>query len=595
MAGDVAEFELRLKQSGARETAAAVSKIEESLRRTKRAADDFDPDKYWRQQLGSLNKVASAQDKIFNQARRQQERDAHGHSEGGLLGSAAKIGTIAGATEFGLEMAADAIREIASLGVEAVAEVAHLGLEFAEAADHAAVFADKSQLAISFLTHDAGGARQVFDDVRHEAQSLGLDVEETTHSFQRLLAMQFSVGQSKDLIKLGGDLQAVGADAEHVQRLLYTISEIKGMGTLQQRQVRMLEMAGVSGELINEALAKRLNVTTTAQVKKLQKKGQIDAATAIDAIEEAVMHKVGESKLGEAGAMFAKKSLSGQRGAMSAEIENFFVDIGENIGPTEERLQARVSELLSRALQNPAAGKFGEELLGDMGRVADWVDAHWPQITSEFDEGIDILVAGGEKLRAGADYIIDHWDQIKSTAQAAGEEIELAGDTIGAFVKPWMPFIEMSGKVVLAIDDIIHEIEKLDELTGGALHKMVALGAGAMIPGAGAVMASNMAAGARKDPLERQSDEERLDLEKNRAHTLELQQKYGLAPALAPRAPADANATAGGAQLAASKSVHVDNINVHVDAVDHGGHPEGAGEVVGNRTRAEILRMLEEG
>jgi tape measure domain-containing protein len=295
---DFAQFELRIKEQGAQQAAAAMQKLEKSLKDTAKTAQSFDASKFWKQELAQIDKLERAQNRVLNFARKQA---GVAPAKRGGIGSATEAGLVAGATTFGLGLAEEALKEIASLGIEAVKSVAELALKFGEAAAEASAFAERSQLAIGFLTHDMPGARAAFDDVRQEAQSLGLNVEETVGSFQRMLAMQFSVGQSKDLIKLGGDLQAVGADAEHVQRLLYAITEIKGLGTLQQRQVRMLEMAGVSGELINEALAKRLGVTTTAQVKKLQKKGQIDAATAIDAIEEAVRHKVGESQLGEAG------------------------------------------------------------------------------------------------------------------------------------------------------------------------------------------------------------------------------------------------------------------------------------------------------
>jgi tape measure domain-containing protein len=586
---DFAQFELRIKEQGAQQAAAAMQKLEKSLKDTAKTAQSFDASKFWKQELAQIDKLERAQNRVLNFARKQA---GVAPAKRGGIGSATEAGLVAGATTFGLGLAEEALKEIASLGIEAVKSVAELGLKFGEAAAEASAFAERSQLAIGFLTHDMPGARAAFDDVRQEAQSLGLNVEETVGSFQRMLAMQFSVGQSKDLIKLGGDLQAVGADAEHVQRLLYAITEIKGLGTLQQRQVRMLEMAGVSGELINEALAKRLGVTTTAQVKKLQKKGQIDAATAIDAIEEAVRHKVGETNLGEAGTKFAQTTITGQVNAAKAKVENFMISIGEAITPVEERLLGKGLKLLDRALESPQLASFGQLILSDLTHLADWTDSHWAEITASFDTGFNDIVSGAQwlysELSSTLDFVTTHWDEIIADTKEVG-------------VNVWnlvAPFVAVTDAVIT----LVGWWEKLFELsdrTGDAIGSFLGLDT----KFGHETLGYESNAERKKRERETSPDYERDELEKNRAATIERQRAMGLLPgltipgiqpALPPRNVADLSGTRGG-QGVASKTVNVSSLNVNVQGVEHGGNPAAAGEIVGNRTRAEILRMLEEG
>lgn len=588
---DYAEFELKIKQQGAQQAAAAMQKLEQSLKDAAKSAQAFDAQKFWKDELAQIAKVEQAQNRVLNFARKQAgvtKPSTGGHG----LGAAAEAGLVAGATSFGLGLAEEGLKEVVSLGLEAVSAVGELGLKFGEAAVEASAFAERSQLAIGFLTHDMPGARGVFDDVRKEAESLGLSVDETVHSFQRMLAMQFSVGQSKDLIKLGGDLQSVGADAEHVQRLLYAITEIKGIGNLQQRQVRMLEMAGVSGELINEALAKRLGVTTTAQVKRLQKKGQIDAATAIDAIEEAVRHKVGETNLGEAGAKFAQSTITGQVNAAKAKIENFMVSIGEAITPIEERLLGKGLKLLDRALESPALASFGNLILDDLGHLADWTDTHWDEITKAFDNGFQDIVAGAEAvygaIKDTAGYIIEHWDQIVADAKEVGVNVwnlvapfVAVTDTIITLVKWWEKLFELSDRMGDAIGNALglntkfgHEV--LGYETNEERHR-------------------------REDNQDAIVAESKRRQDQNQAAGIAIAGHPllpgltipGLQPAQ-PRSLTDANGNPTNPQ-AASKTVTVNNLNVTVEGVEHGGNPAAAGQIVGNHTRAEILRMLEEG
>jgi hypothetical protein len=312
--------------------------------------------------------------------------------------------------EGGSSMALGAGIAVATAAVAAAAAVGYMGIKFAEASVEAGIFAEKSQLAIGFLTNNAPQAAAQFDEVRHMAQTLGLQVDETVGSFERLLAMQFDVGKSKDLIKMAADMQAIGANGEEVQRILYAISEIKSMGTLQKRQERMLQMAGISGTLIDAALMKHTGITDHGKLEKARAKGQIGADVAVDAIMEAVMHKTHESKLGDAGAAFASQTVAGMQAQFHAKMDNMFTDVGVLLMPGVTKLAQLFSGLFDTIINDPQIQGVGQFLLSEFEYFTMWVDGNWPEISAT-------LVSGAELVADSFRFVVELFDT--STAKGA--------------------------------------------------------------------------------------------------------------------------------------------------------------------------------
>lgn len=371
------------------------------------------------------------------------------------------------AVEAGSSLALFATEALAAAGVAAAAAVGYVGFKFVEASVQAGVFAEKSQLAIGFLTNNAPQAGQQFDEVRHMAETLGLQVDETVGSFERLLAMQFSVGKSKDLIKMSADMQAIGASGEEVQRILYAISEIKSMGTLQKRQERMLQMAGISGTLIDQALMKHTGITDKGKLDKARAKGQIGADVAVDAIMDAVMHKTHESKLGDAGAAFASQTVQGMTNAFHAKLDNLFTDVGALLMPGVIKVFELFSDIFTAVTTNPKIIAVGQTLLKTFNRFTDWVDQNWGAIVSTF-------VTGAEWLGSTIEFIVGMFD--RSTIQgkmtipvlegiaAVFAVVALAGF---AMMLPIYLLIGAIGLIVLAIDWVITKINDFLSFTGG--------------------------------------------------------------------------------------------------------------------------------
>ncbi len=265
----------------------------------------------------------------------------------------------------------------------AAAAVGFLAFKFGEASVEAAAFGEKSRLALSFLIGNAPVAAAQFDAVRHEAQRLGLDVRDTQEGFQKLLAAQFEIGKAKELLRMAGDLQAIGASAEHTKRAIVAISQIKNTGYLQGDELNQLREAGVSTELVYEALGKRLN-KTTAQIIQMQEKRQLGSTDVIESILEAVRKKTGAAQSGDTAKKFAQSTLVGMAGTFKSAIQNFFIDIGDAILPGITTIAKLVTGTFSKLANDPKIAAVGTFLLREFEIFVLWVEANWPTISDLF-------------------------------------------------------------------------------------------------------------------------------------------------------------------------------------------------------------------
>jgi tape measure domain-containing protein len=188
-----------------------------------------------------------------------------------------------------------------------------------------AMFAETSRLAFKNLTGSTAG----FERAKKLAAELGLNVVDTTKSMLKLLAAQFKMGESEDILKLAADMQAIGTSAENVQSIVYAISQIKSKGRLQGEELtQQLAEANVSTMLVYQALAAEMGKSVDA-VRKAISAGQVDADMGIRAIKTAIMKKVGEHAPGEAAKQFADTTLTGLMQRLKNAPDNLFLRIAE--------------------------------------------------------------------------------------------------------------------------------------------------------------------------------------------------------------------------------------------------------------------------
>ncbi len=307
-------------------------------------------------------------------------------SAGGAMGglSSGLGGLIGGVTLGGL--AASAITGIIGAAKSATMAVIGLVASFAHGVVEAAAFGERAELAFKLLMHGGENAGAQLQRVIGIASSLGLDVEDSIKTFQKLLAMQFKPAMAEQLLKMGADLQAIGASSEEVAGALTAISQIKAKGRVQSEELLQLAERGVSTELVITSLGKALGKTND-QVRALMQAGKITADQGIAAIGEAIKIKTGEKEFGEAGSKFAATTLTGMTNVFKAKGAAVMLQLGAAIRkPLGEALGPIVKDLMA-ALDSPEGKAALDGIVAGFTTVLGALKQAWP-IVKEFAGGL---------------------------------------------------------------------------------------------------------------------------------------------------------------------------------------------------------------
>ncbi len=253
---------------------------------------------------GKVARVAEASEEASGEVSKLAE------ASDGAAGGVSKLGGSAR----GMGGAGAAVAKLAGgfllLAAAVTSAVAVIAGKFAKAVLGAAMFGQKTELAFGALLKDSKLGAAQFERLQMMTVELGLDLESTTKGFSKLLTMGFGTKQAEDLIRMGADMQKIGASAEEVERSLLALSQIKATGYLQGDELMQLAEAGVPTAKVFEILAKKSN-KTVAEMMKLKEAGKITADMAIDAVGEAIKATAGISNFGDAGKKFADSTLEG--------------------------------------------------------------------------------------------------------------------------------------------------------------------------------------------------------------------------------------------------------------------------------------------
>lgn len=209
----------------------------------------------------------------------------------------------------------------------------------------AAEFSESARLALTSLTGSAQQGEAAFQKSIKLAGDLGLKVQNTTKQVIKLRAAQFTIGESLELVKLGSDLRAIGSSAQEVNSVLRAITQIKSKGTLALEELTgQLSEANISAELVFEKLEKNLG-KTRKQVLAAITGRQVDAATGIQAIREAILSKANIKEAGDAGRAFADSTIGGLLGRLAAAPQLLFLAASEASSEVSPKFKAVVKDL----------------------------------------------------------------------------------------------------------------------------------------------------------------------------------------------------------------------------------------------------------
>lgn len=391
----------------------AVDKVardmERSMRRQELAAM-----KFARQQEKDSARAAAQRAKDIRNLAKLRDKVAREHQDRILRAADIKAARLGGFDIDGLALggAVASVAAVTAAVLALIAAVTVLAAKFAAATFEGARFGQRSLLALERLTGSAATASREFDAVRQDAQRLGLDVHETQKSFQKLLAAQFSVGEAKGILRMGSDLQSIGATAEEVQRAILAITQIKAKGRVQAEELLQLQEAGISQDLVFDALEKATGKDRTG-IRKMLEAGEVDAALGLSAIGEAVKKKTGVKEFGEAGEQFASQTIDGMIARFKAAGQNFFIDAGMQILPGLETVAGLISGTLSKIADDPELAALGSFLVYQFDRFVSWIEANWPEIEALIIGGVHLIADVIYGAFAVIDFFAEHWGAVK--------------------------------------------------------------------------------------------------------------------------------------------------------------------------------------
>lgn len=320
---------------------------------------------------------------------------------GAMSGLSGGLGGLIGGVTLG-GLATNAIMGIVGAAKSAAVAVLGLVASFAHGVVEAAAFGERASLAFKLLMHGSGNSEQQLQRVISLAGNLGLNVEDSVKTFQKLLAMQFKPAMAEQLLKMGADLQAIGASSEEVSGALTAISQIKAKGRVQAEELLQLAERGVSTELVITSLGKAMG-KTAAEVRKLMEAGKISADQGIAAIGEAIKIKTGEKEFGEAGSKFATTTLSGMTNVFKAKGAAVMLQLGAAIRkPLGEALGPIVKDLMA-ALDSPEGKAALDGIVGAFNAVFSAVKENWPTVKAFLGGLVDGFTQAAPALKMFAE------------------------------------------------------------------------------------------------------------------------------------------------------------------------------------------------
>jgi tape measure domain-containing protein len=372
-------------------------------------------------------------------ARSGSARSGSDGSGGGMLGSVVGGNLIAGA----------------------VAGVARLGLGIAAAAGSMVTFGQNSRLAMDSLAKHGDTGLELMTLSSTLAKKFGMDLMDTTHGMQKLLAAQFNPELATDIIKMSADLRAIGGSAEDAQGAIRAITQIKGTGILQGDELNQLANAGVSIDLIRQEMGKLMGGKSNLEVLKAQEAGKIDADTAITGILNAVMRKTGEKKLGEAGERFANTTIDGIMGRFQAFGQDAGMKLLEQVAAPLTRMAGSALDRFMTFLGSEEGKKSINDLADAIGRAATFGGELVQAFGGSFSETFGKISDGGSTMMGA--FSDDNAGVAKSnlismaksigelTALAVGFGVAFAGaaGVVGLFTNAVWSGIKASGGAII--------------------------------------------------------------------------------------------------------------------------------------------------
>lgn len=233
--------------------------------------------------------------------------------------------------------------------------VMHIGKELALSTVHAAAFGQSSELAFNALAKGGARGKLLLEHSKDLAQELGMDLYDTTHAYQALLAAQFNPDQADAVVKLGSDLRAIGATSDQVRLAWANMEQVWAKGKADMMDFRQFASYGISEKLIFENMAKRMKVSVD-QIPQMIAAGKAKSGVAMAAIADTIKQKLHEANLGDVSKTIANETMGGLWQSLKTSLQRINTDLGDAIAPSlTAELKSMFSDL--QAFTKSSEGK----------------------------------------------------------------------------------------------------------------------------------------------------------------------------------------------------------------------------------------------
>lgn len=281
----------------------------------------------------------------------------------------------------------------------------------------------RSEIAFGVMLGSGDKARAMLKDLQQFAATTPFEFPELIRAAQKMAAFGIESNKIIPTMRTVGDAVAgLGGSSEMFDRIIRAMGQMDAKGKVSAQEMNQFAEAGINAW---EAVAKTLGITV-AEAMDRAKHGQIDAATALTAIQADMVTKFGGMMAEQS------KTIQGTIANLKDTIGFIMTDIGQQL---IETLQLR--EVLG-SIQS-----FAQGALTWFRSLDDGTKRTLIALTGAFAAGGPILVVVGAFMAAmavvtapmlvtgaiitgivaGAALLIAHWTTLKTTATTLWQEI----------------------------------------------------------------------------------------------------------------------------------------------------------------------------
>lgn len=349
------------------------------------------------------------------------------------FGEVEQAASVAGA---GLATRLGGVVTLVGTGLAAIGVAAGVGLgALAGFGLKATASLEQTQIAFNALLGSAELGAQVFKDLQQFAAATPFEFTELTGVSQRFFAFNEVLGltdaQVTEFLTTLGDLASVtGSGAFGMERAAFAMAQVASRGALMTEEVNQLSDA-FPGFNVRLALANELGMTT-AEVMKAMERGEIDAATGLQALLRGMREFPGA-----AGAMeMQSKTLLGVFSTFKDTFSQALVAGFEPIIPDIKAALADVTPVVEEAI-GEIAPALGQGLAGVLPLIGQVISAVTP-ILVPFVTTLGLI--GSRLADSGA--LIRFGDALSEIADALAPLTPALSEVIIQFVEALIPAME---------------------------------------------------------------------------------------------------------------------------------------------------------